>query len=242
MHSGEKMLRILSRIEIAEWMILLLNIFGRGLTFLTILVLSQACSPAPNPPTQMASQTQTLESKDLTKPTQAHNVFIPAVQSGGGGMKAGVENTPGVENTQGAQSTPGEPGTATEAAPDPHVEVQADHITLKVGEALTIVGAPVEISNPSYEINVRDPGVVNIPSLAGVTYDNQVTPLDGSSGVLEFVSAEGGLEQVKFLLRAKAPGTTTVTVIATGEIHNPGSGQASWTGQGSGSVDITVTN
>jgi hypothetical protein len=81
-----------------------------------------------------------------------------------------------------------------------------------------------------------------MPSLAGVTYSNQVTPLGGSSGVLEFVSAEGGLEQVKFVLRANAPGSTTVTVIATGEIHNPGSGQASWTGQGSGAVDITVTN
>ena len=224
------MLRIRSRIEIAERMILFLNILGRGLTILAILVLSQACTPAPNPPTQVLPQTQTPDSQTLTTPTQAQNVFIPAVQSGGGGTKAGVENTPGVQGTQ------------SEAAPDPHVEVQADQTTLKVGETLTIVGRPVEISNPSYEISVRDAGVENINSLARVTYNNQVTPLEPSSGMLEFVSAEGGLEQVKFLLRAKAPGRTTVTVIATGEIHNPGSGQASWTGQGSGSVDITVTN
>jgi hypothetical protein len=223
------MLRILSRVEIAErissW-----KLFGRVLIVLAILALCQACNSAPNPTHQALPQTQTPESQNLPTPTQAHNVFMPAVKSAGEGAKTGVENTPVVLGTQSV------------SAPDPHVDVQADKTTLKVGETLTIVGVPVEISNPSYEINVRDAGVENMPSLAGVTYNNQVTQLGGSSGVLEFVSAEGGLEQVKFVLRAKAPGSTTVTVIATGEIHNPGSGQASWTGQGSGSVDITVTN
>jgi hypothetical protein len=208
--------------------------FERSLIIFAVLALCQACNLPVGLPVSITSQSPTLEPQELAQPTQGHNVFIPAVQSGGG-TKTGVKGTPGVAATLDA-------GMPTEAAFDPHVEVTADHTALKVGDILTITGVPIQISNPSYEVNVRDPGVENIPSLAKVTYNNQVTPLDGSSGVLEFVSAEGGLEQVTFVLRAKAPGTTTVTVIATGEIHNPGAGQASWIGQGEGTLDITVTN
>jgi hypothetical protein len=186
-----------------------------------VLALCQACNLPVGTPATMTLQPPTSTTQDLTQPTEAHNVFIPAVQAGAG-LQAGATGTPG------------------EDAFDPHVEVTADHTTLKVGDTLTITGVPIQISNPSYEVNVRDAGVEDMPSLVKVTYDNQVTPLNGSSGVLEFVSAEGGLEQVTFVLRAKAPGATTVTIIATGEIHNPGSGLASWIGQGEGVVDITV--
>ncbi len=201
----------------------------RTLIIFAILVLCQGCNLPAGIPGTVTAPPQSTGSQEQAQPTAGNKVFIPAVQSSRG---TEVVVTP----------VPADQGVSTEEAFDPHVDVTADHTTLKVGDTLTITGVPVQISNPSYEVNVRDAGVENAPSLANVTYDNQVTTLDGTSGVLEFVSAQGGLEQVTFVLRAKAPGTTTVTVIATGEIHNPGTGQASWTGQGEGTVDITVTN
>lgn len=132
------------------------------------------------------------------------------------------------------------PGSEAPTASDPQVNIDVSGDTIKVGDTLTVLGTPVDIGLPYYYLVLRDEGVQDAPPVVQVTYDNQVTPQDGSSKVLEFVSAEGSMNQVKFVLRAIAPGVTTITINATGELHSAEG--VSWSGGGSGTVTITVTN
>ncbi len=127
---------------------------------------------------------------------------------------------------------------ATPLPIDPRVEVSASGTTLKVGEVVTIKGVAVDIGLPYYYLVVRDDGVQDMPPLVMVTYDNILTVQDGSSQVVQFVSAEGNNDQVAFELRAKAAGVTTISINATGEIHTTTG--VTWNGGGSGSVVITV--
>lgn len=156
--------------------------------------------------------------------TAEHKVFIPAIQSESG-------KTP-VSPDQGN----------TSQTFDPHVEIQVNNATLKVGDTLVLVARPVDISMPIYSLLVRDEGVQDAPPAANVTYENKVTALENPSKVLEFISAEGQSDQVTFILRATATGTTTVSVEASGEVHNPAADQSTTNGGGMGSVLITVTN
>jgi hypothetical protein len=104
-----------------------------------------------------------------------------------------------------------------------------------------LLATPVGIGLPYYYLNARDEGVQNADPMVQVTYENQITPGKGSSQVLEFVSAQGAMDKAEFVLRAKAPGLTTLTVTATGEIQLKQEGTPSvWSGAGSGSVVITV--
>jgi hypothetical protein len=127
---------------------------------------------------------------------------------------------------------------ATPLPVDPRVEVTASGTTLKVGDLVTIKGVAVDIGLPYYYLVVRDDGVQDMPPLVMVTFENILTVQDGSSQVVEFVSAEGNNNEVTFELRAKAAGVTTVSINATGEIHTAAG--VTWNGGGSGSVVITV--
>lgn len=122
---------------------------------------------------------------------------------------------------------------------DAYVQVEASKIDLKVGDIMTITGRPVNIGQPYYYLVLRDEGVQDNPYTVMVTSDNQVTPGEGRSQVLEFVSAKGGMDQVEFVLRAIAQGVTAVDIEATGEVRNPNGG-ATFMGSGSGSVLVIV--
>ncbi len=137
---------------------------------------------------------------------------------------------PSEQPTPGVQPTP--------LSVDPRVELVASATTLKVGEILTIKGVPVDIGLPYYYLVIRDDGVQDMDPMMMVTNENLLKFQDGSSAVFEFVSAEGSNNQVLVELRAKAPGVTTVSIDATGEIHS--SAGSTWNGSGSGSVVITV--
>ncbi len=125
---------------------------------------------------------------------------------------------------------------------DPHVEIQVNNAKLHVGDTLVLVARPVDIGAPIYSLIVRDEGVQDAPPAANVTSENKVAALENSSHVLEFISAEGQSDQATFILRAKTAGVTTVSVEASGEIHNPYNAHETMNGGGMGSVLIYVTN
>jgi hypothetical protein len=172
--------------------------------------------------TQPAVGTKPFEPQNLPSPTK-NSLFLPQIRSGSAATVA-----------------PGQPEPST-AAEEPRVELSASTDSLRVGETVTLVAKPVGIGLPYYYLNARDEGVQNADPIVQVTYDNQMTPGKGSSQVLELVSAVGEMGKAEFELRAKAPGLTTITVTATGEVQLKQEGTPSvWSGAGSGSVVLTV--
>jgi hypothetical protein len=124
---------------------------------------------------------------------------------------------------------------------DPHVEVCASATQLKVGEMLTVFAQPVDIGLPIYSLTARDASNVEWEPLAQVSNDNQVKPLPGASAVLAFVSAQGQMRAATFVLRARAAGSVTLVVGATGEVHYGYPGPATWAGGSSAPLVIQVT-
>jgi len=194
----------------------------RKLLLIPVILALLALACGPNTPTAAPPATENvIISTEVPAPeTPADKVFVPNVSAG--------------EDVSQPSSVQEEPATT----PDPQVQVEANTTTLKVGESLTVTGKPIGIGLPYYYLIVRDEGVQDAPPLVQITYDNHPTPLEGSSQVLEFVSAEGSMEVVTFTLRAKAAGVTTVMINATGEV--PGSDGTAWGGEGSGIILITV--
>jgi hypothetical protein len=192
---------------------------------LTLALAALACNlPALGRPSasQPPTSTTTFSPQSLISPTR-NSVFLPQIRSG-----SSVTSTPGGVG----------PASSNEEA---RVDLSASTDTLRVGETVTLLATPVGIGLPYYYLNARDEGVQNADPMVQVTYEDQVTPGKGSSQVLEFVSAKGAMDKAEFVLRAKAPGLTTVTVTATGEIQLKQEGTPSvWSGAGSGSVVITV--
>jgi len=123
---------------------------------------------------------------------------------------------------------------------DPHVEICASTQALKVGDTVTVIGVPVDIGLPYYDLAIKDSGMAEYAQIVQVTYDNKMKNWTGTSAVLEFVSAEGKMNRVVFVLRARAAGITQVRINATGEIHYGYPGPATWSGGGSESLAITV--
>jgi hypothetical protein len=103
---------------------------------------------------------------------------------------------------------------------------------------ITLTARPVLIGLPYYYLVVRDEGVQDAPPMAQVTYENQVTGPENTSQVVAFVSAQGGMDQAVFVVRALAAGVTTLGVTATGEITS--SAGVTWNGAGSGELTIQV--
>jgi hypothetical protein len=166
--------------------------------------------------------TKPFQPQDLASPTK-RSVFLPQVRSGSS-----------------ITATPGQVGPAT-VVDEPRVDLSASTDALRVGETVTLIAKPVGIGLPYYDLNARDEGVQNADPMVQVTYENHMTPGKGSSQVLELVSAVGEMGKAEFMLRAKAPGLTTLTVTATGEVAvEQGGTPAMWSGAGSGSVVITV--
>lgn len=193
-----------------------------------LILLALACGPnlpTTQPPVTEEAPIATEVVEVLPTEPPAGQAFVPNVSVGEAGTQP--ESAP-QEGTQEDSAT----------TPDPHVEVEASVAALKVGESLTVTGKPVGIGLPYYYLIVRDEGVQDTPPMVQITYENQATLMEGSSQFLEFVSAEGGMESVTFVLKAKAPGVATVMINATGEVPRPDG--AAWGGEGSGLILITV--
>jgi hypothetical protein len=198
-----------------------------GLLGILVFIFLASCNYRSAPPASSPTNPQTGGAASPTsQPPQGapastqHKVFAPAVQSG----------------QQGGESNATEP-----SAVDPHIEMQASQTSLKIGDFVTLEGVPVDLGLPYYELVLRDQGVQDAEPVVRVTYENIITPLRGSSAVLELVSAEGEMGKATFVLRAKAAGVTTATIQATGEVQTADSQAARWGGTGSGDVLITVT-
>lgn len=190
-----------------------------GLLILTMLACTQSTPVPTERQEELPSNTQQQDELSIGEPTQ-FRVFMPEVSRG--------END-GEQNDQ----------TATEF--DPHVIIEVERTELVLGEMLTIVGRPVQIGKPYYSLSVRDEGVQDEQLLAYVSYENEVVQASGTSQILEIVSAQANMTQVDFVLHATGIGVTTVTIVASGEIHVGYPGPEMIVGDGSGSVLITVT-
>jgi hypothetical protein len=184
------------------------------LMFLAVLVACnrpQATTPAP--PIQDSPQ-PLIPALQSPAETGQEKAFLPVISNEG-------------ESSEGLQV-------------DPHVEMLVNPTTVKVGDMLTVIGRPVELGLPYYYLIVRDEGVQQVEPVARVTYDNQLQAMTGSSQLLEFVSAQGKMDQVTFQLKAVAAGQTTITISVTGEVNVGTSGSSMWSGGGSGDVLVTV--
>lgn len=137
-----------------------------------------------------------------------------------------VTETPAPIQSPQIEITPEKPKTDTPLPPledekvfDPYVKVETSEINLTIGDSISVTGWPVDIGLPYYYLILRDEGVQDNPYTIIVTYDNQITLGEGRSKVLEWVSAEGQIDQVTFVLRAIAEGVTTLDIEAAGELQ-----------------------
>ena len=178
-------------------------------------------------------------------------VFLPDINTGEGQ----AEVQPPQTETPGVATTPPAPnifflphvGSGREGGDGqadggqaPGLTLEANPASLRVGETLTVVGRPFGIGLPYYDLIVQDLGAAQAQNLGQVTYENETRPQPGLSQVLELVSAEGSMDQVTFVLRAKAAGTTAVQIVATGEVQTE-SGAFTWSGGSSQALAIMVT-
>jgi hypothetical protein len=123
---------------------------------------------------------------------------------------------------------------------DPHVDIQASQQTVPVGQTLTVTGRAVDIGAPAYTLILRDEGVQDAPPLLEVSSAGEQAPGGGSSKILELVSVQAGPDGVIFVFRGLAPGVTTLTILASGQI-TPQDGSAATTGGGAGEIILTVS-
>ncbi len=123
---------------------------------------------------------------------------------------------------------------------DPYIDIGATQTDLQVGDVITVTGKPMQIGIPYYYLYLRDEGVQDAAPVAQITYQGEFSAGEGKSQVLELVSAKADIQQVLFVLRASAPGVTTLSIQATGEIRLQ-DGAYSMSGTGSGEILISVS-
>jgi hypothetical protein len=123
---------------------------------------------------------------------------------------------------------------------DPYIDIGAAQTVLQVGDVITVTGKPMQIGLPYYYLFLRDEGVQDMAPVAQITYQGEFSAGEGKSQVLELVSAQADMQQVLFVLRALAPGVTTLSIQATGEIRLQ-DGAYSMSGTGSGEILISVS-
>jgi hypothetical protein len=122
---------------------------------------------------------------------------------------------------------------------DPYIEIDASQFELQVGEVITVTGTPIQLGLPYYYLYLRDEGVQDVAPVAQVTYEDQFTVGEGISQVLDLVSIQADMSQVVIVLRAKAPGVTTLSIQATGEVRLQ-DGAYSMSGIAAGDILISV--
>ena len=115
----------------------------------------------------------------------------------------------------------------------PHVEIDASATSVRIGETITIIGVPVNLGLPIYTLTLSS------GATASVSYDNQQRGASTSDAEFEIISAQGAMNQVTFVLRARATGTAEAQISATGEARTEG-GVYTWSGGGSDALTLTV--
>lgn len=177
-----------------------------------------------------------------------HDVFAPSIQSGseaggtqtpqGGGTGPEAESTEQRVFAPSIQTGGGEGDQSGSGQFDPRVEIEVNLQTLGVGETISVTGRPVDIGAPVYALTLRDEGVQDAAPVIEVDANNQQTSGSGTSQFLEVVSVQAGPDQVVFVLRGLAPGVTTLTITASGQIQ--GEDGSPVEGVGTGEILLTV--
>lgn len=121
------------------------------------------------------------------------------------------------------------------------IQMQVSPPPLILGSTLTVVAYAGELGMPQYELFVVDQGVAEPRPMARVTFENQVEMLDGTSQILEMVSARGAADRAEFALRAKALGSTVIYVGVNGELSMTAEGPFVWASGSAEPLVITVT-
>ena len=126
--------------------------------------------------------------------------------------------------------------TPTPAVPNssPHVAISVSATTVRVGETLTITGVPVNLGLPIYTL------MLSSGASASVGYDDQPHGDLVGDAQFEIVSAQGAMNAVTFVLRARATGTAVVQISATGEARTA-QGAYLWSSGGSDALTLTVS-
>jgi hypothetical protein len=168
-------------------------------------------TPAPQAPDAQATATQGAEQK----------VFAPAIQSGSGGE--------------------GDPALSGSGQLDPRVDIQASQQTIPVGQTITVTGRAVDIGTPVYTLILRGEGVQDAPPVLEINSQGQQTPGSGRSSIFELISVQISPDGVTFVFRGLAPGVSTLTIMANGQIPAQ-EGGGSVPGGGSGELILTVSN
>ncbi|MCK6623724.1 MAG: hypothetical protein DPW09_02185 [Anaerolineae bacterium] len=116
------------------------------------------------------------------------------------------------------------------------ISISAAPPTIKVGQTVSLTGAPVNLGLPYYTLYLKGEPAVTI------TYDNKLQFQGFTGQFVEFVSASASNTQVEFVLRAVQPGTVKAAINATGEVRlDDGRGNFGWIWGGAGSDTITLT-
>ncbi len=123
---------------------------------------------------------------------------------------------------------------------DPHVEVCASATTVSVGQTITLLAQVVDIGLPYFNVMVRPAGTGDFRPWFTVTYSNEIKAQADSAEPLELVSAQGNMNQLVVVLRARSAGAVDVVVNATGEVHYGYPGPAMWAGGGSNPLTLVV--
>jgi hypothetical protein len=110
---------------------------------------------------------------------------------------------------------------------------------IQTGETFTLTATPANIGMPAYELSFDDGGTDQPTPVVRLTYSGDLALLEGSSEVLELVSAEASSELAEFELAARRAGRIVLHVSVTGEIHPDNSGPTIWGGS-TASIEIEV--
>jgi hypothetical protein len=133
-----------------------------------------------------------------------------------------------------ATPTPLDATTTPGASSKPHIEVSASQTALKVGDEVTVTGKSVGIGLELFAISFSSGGRFV------VSYDNKPGPTIADP-LFDLVSLRGMNGGVEVVLRARAPGTTTITISASGEIlFYPPDGTSVWMWGDGGSDPLEI--
>lgn len=200
-----------------------------ALAFALLAGLTLSCSIGTGPDQQVASPAPAGNATE-------NPLFIPEVQSGGSqeaGQTASGQTTPDTLYLPQVSSGSGGPA-------GPPLQVAANVETLKVGETVTVTASTTGVEKTIFNLSIQDAGAAGAQALAQVNAANEAQSQEGASQVFELISAEGSAEMATFILRAKAAGSATINVTATGETAGE-SGSIPWSGEGPLPILLTVT-
>lgn len=122
---------------------------------------------------------------------------------------------------------------------DPHLELCADRLELKVGQTVTVRVYTVDLGLPVYNLVALGKDGTGV-MMASVDYENKAR-LSAPPGLpLQVIEVSAEMRQAVFTLRAAAAGEAQLWISATGEVHYGYPGPATYTGVSSDRLVLTI--